>query len=42
VAQFVHEGIFAPEERVTTAAGTMLGQLRRWALALKPLRSGEL
>ncbi len=42
VAQFVHDGIFAPEERVTTAAGTMLGQLRRWALALKPLRSGEL
>ncbi len=42
VAQFVHDGVFAPEERVATAANTMLGQLRRWAIALKPLRNGEI
>ncbi len=42
VAQFVHDGLFAPEERVATAANTMLGQLRRWAIALKPLRNGEI
>ena len=42
VANFVHDGLFAPEERVTTAANTMLGQVRRWAIALKPLRVGEI
>jgi len=42
VAQFVHDGLFAPEEQVATAANTMLGQLRRWAIALKPLRNGEI
>lgn len=42
VASFVHDGLFAPEERLASAANTMLGQLRRWAIALKPLRNGEI
>jgi len=42
VAQFVHDGLFAPEPRVETAANTMLAQLRRWAIALKPMRTGEI
>ncbi len=29
VASFVHDGLFAPEQRVVDAANTMLGQLRR-------------
>ncbi len=42
VASLVHDGVFAPEERLTTAANTMLGQLRRWAITLTPLRAGEI
>lgn len=42
VASFVHDGRFAPEERLAGAANTMLGQLRRWALALEPMRAGAI
>ncbi len=42
VASFVHDGLFAPEENLAGAANTMLGQLRRWALALEPMRSGAI
>lgn len=42
VATFVHDGLFAPEQRVVDAANTMLGQVRRWAVALRPLRFGEI
>ncbi len=42
VATLVHDGVFAPEQRTIDAANTMLGQLRRWALALEPMRSGEI
>ncbi|MDQ3444322.1 MAG: NAD(P)H-dependent oxidoreductase [Chloroflexota bacterium] len=42
VTSFVHDGFFAPEERLASAASTMLGQLRRWAIALEPIRNGEI
>lgn len=42
VASHVHDGLFAAEPRTVDAANTMLGQVRRWALALKPLRTGAI
>jgi NAD(P)H-dependent FMN reductase len=42
VADKVHDGVFGADERLETAAATMLGQVRRWAIALQPMRTGEI
>lgn len=39
--QFLDDtGTFRPNELVEKSAATMLGELARWAEALKPLRTG--
>jgi NAD(P)H-dependent FMN reductase len=42
ISDQVKDGVFVPTESATGAAGVMLAQLRRWAVAMKPLRTGEL
>lgn len=42
VSEHVQDGVFVPNSSATSSATTMLEQLRRWALALRPLRTGEL
>jgi NAD(P)H-dependent FMN reductase len=37
--QFLQDGAFRPNELVEKSATTMLGELLRWAEALKPLRA---
>jgi NAD(P)H-dependent FMN reductase len=38
VSQQIKESVFQPNDSNRHAAGTMLGELQRWAQALKPLR----
>jgi len=40
VAKQVADGVFQAADHNRSAATTMLGELRRWAEALKPMRSG--
>ncbi len=41
VGQHVADGVFTPIQSVTNSAHAMLTQLRRWANALRPMRTGE-
>jgi hypothetical protein len=34
------KGAFQPNEHVLSGTGTMLDELMRWSVALKPLRAG--
>jgi NAD(P)H-dependent FMN reductase len=40
VSEHVQDGVFVPYDSATSSAATMLTELRRWALALEPLRTG--
>jgi NAD(P)H-dependent FMN reductase len=42
VSQYVDGDVFTPIDSVTRSAGAMLEQLHRWALAMRPLRTGTL
>ena len=39
-SQHVQDGVFVPSDSATSSATTVLKELRRWALALQPLRAG--
>lgn len=40
VSQLIENGVFKPNELITTGATTMFNELHRWSEALKPLRAG--
>lgn len=42
VSSHVEDGEFVPYDSAVNSAHTMLKELHRWALALRPLRTGEL